>query len=153
MTKMARNVTVASIVTVAMTIAVWTASADWIRSAAVVVGDHDAAQIISEDGNRGRKRGSAPEVLDWNQMFIETLIAINTPNSSSQRLGAIVHTAIFDAFTASNAATRRFSSTEKAPTARRDGRRSLPRHTRRWSACSRRGNRRSMPAMRHRPLR
>jgi membrane-associated phospholipid phosphatase len=38
------------------------------------------------------------QVLDWNQIFIETLIATNTPNSSSQRLGAIVHTAIFDAY-------------------------------------------------------
>jgi hypothetical protein len=37
-------------------------------------------------------------VLDWNQVFIDTLIATNTANSSSQRLGAIVHTAIFDAF-------------------------------------------------------
>jgi len=37
-------------------------------------------------------------VLDWNQVFIDSLIATNTANSSSQRLGAIVHTAIFDAF-------------------------------------------------------
>src|SRR5215475_9148983 len=32
------------------------------------------------------------------QIFIDTLIATNTANSSSQRLGAIVHTAIFDAY-------------------------------------------------------
>jgi hypothetical protein len=38
------------------------------------------------------------QVLEWNQVFIDTLIATNTANSSSQRLGAIVHTAIFDAF-------------------------------------------------------
>jgi hypothetical protein len=37
------------------------------------------------------------QVLEWNQVFVETLIATNTANSSSQRLGAIVHTAIFDA--------------------------------------------------------
>ena len=37
------------------------------------------------------------QVLEWNQIFIDTLIATNTANSSSQRLGAIVHTAIFDA--------------------------------------------------------
>jgi hypothetical protein len=37
------------------------------------------------------------QVLEWNQIFIETLVATNTRNSSSQRLGAIVHTAIFDA--------------------------------------------------------
>jgi membrane-associated phospholipid phosphatase len=36
-------------------------------------------------------------VLDWNQIFIDTLVATNSANSSSQRLGAIVHTAIFDA--------------------------------------------------------
>ena len=38
------------------------------------------------------------QVLDWNQIFIDTLIATNTANSSSQRLGAIVHTAMFDAY-------------------------------------------------------
>jgi hypothetical protein len=37
-------------------------------------------------------------VLEWNQIFIDTLIATSTANSSSQRLGAIVHTAIFDAY-------------------------------------------------------
>jgi hypothetical protein len=38
------------------------------------------------------------QVLEWNQILIDTLIATNTANSSSQRLGAIVHTAIFDAY-------------------------------------------------------
>ena len=38
------------------------------------------------------------QVLEWNQIFIDTLIATTTANSSSQRLGAIVHTAIFDAY-------------------------------------------------------
>ena len=38
------------------------------------------------------------QVLEWNQVFIDTLVATSTPNSSSQRLGAIVHTAIFDAY-------------------------------------------------------
>jgi hypothetical protein len=46
------------------------------------------------------------QVLDWNQIFIETLIGTNTPNSSSQRLGAIVHTAIFDAY---NGIERRYT--------------------------------------------
>jgi hypothetical protein len=51
---------------------------------------------------------SAPanQVLEWNQIFIDTLIATNTPNSSSQRLGAIVHTAIFDAY---NGIERRYT--------------------------------------------
>src|SRR5437867_5275915 len=38
------------------------------------------------------------QVLQWNQFFIDTLIATNTANPSSPRLGAIVHTAIFDAY-------------------------------------------------------
>jgi hypothetical protein len=42
-------------------------------------------------------REAASEVLDWNQIFIDTLFATSAPNSSSPRLGAIVHTAIFDA--------------------------------------------------------
>jgi membrane-associated phospholipid phosphatase len=45
-------------------------------------------------------------VLEWNQIFIETLIAERTANSSSQRLGAIVHTAIFDAY---NGIDRRYT--------------------------------------------
>jgi hypothetical protein len=45
-------------------------------------------------------------VLAWNQIFIDTLIATNTANSSSQRLGAIVHTAIFDAY---NGIERRYT--------------------------------------------
>ena len=45
-------------------------------------------------------------MLEWNQIFYETLIAKNTANSSSQRLGAIVHTAIFDAY---NGIDRRYA--------------------------------------------
>jgi hypothetical protein len=41
---------------------------------------------------------SAEQVLEWNQVFIDTLVATRTANSSSQRLAAIVHTAIFDAW-------------------------------------------------------
>jgi hypothetical protein len=46
------------------------------------------------------------QALEWNQIFIDTLIATNTPNSSSQRLGAIVHSAIFDAY---NGIERRYT--------------------------------------------
>ena len=46
------------------------------------------------------------QVLEWNQIFIDTLIATSTANSSSQRLGAIVHTAIFDAY---NGIERRYT--------------------------------------------
>ena len=43
-----------------------------------------------------KSSNDANPVLDWNQVFVDTLIVTNTPNSASQRLGAIVHTAIFD---------------------------------------------------------
>jgi hypothetical protein len=56
-----------------------------------------ASQASEQDPN---------EVLEWNQIFIDTLIATNTANSSSQRLGAIVHTAIFDAY---NGIERRYT--------------------------------------------
>jgi hypothetical protein len=46
------------------------------------------------------------QVLEWNQILIDTLIATSTANSSSQRLGAIVHTAIFDAY---NGIERRYA--------------------------------------------
>ncbi|HET9567447.1 MAG TPA: hypothetical protein VFP16_03720, partial [Vicinamibacterales bacterium] len=52
----------------------------------------ESAQLSSESSAR------ANPVLEWNQIFIDTLIATSTPNSSSQRLGAIVHTAMFDAY-------------------------------------------------------
>ena len=38
------------------------------------------------------------QVLDWNQIFIDSLILTNTAGAVSDRLGAIVHTAIFDAY-------------------------------------------------------
>src|SRR5215831_1761796 len=41
---------------------------------------------------------NANQVLDWNQIFIDSLIATNTAGAVSERLGAIVHTAIFDAY-------------------------------------------------------
>lgn len=58
---------------------------------------------------------SADQVLEWNQIFIDTLIVTNTANASSQRLGAIVHTAIFDAY---NGIERRYTPiyvTDEAP--------------------------------------
>jgi hypothetical protein len=53
------------------------------------------------------RAGSGNQILEWNQVFIDTLVATNTPNSFSQRLGAIVHTAIFDAF---NGIDRRYTA-------------------------------------------
>lgn len=62
-----------------------------------------AAYTIPDTRAQGRQavRDEAvrPNVtLEWNQIFIDTLIATKTPNSSSQRLGAIVHIAMFDAY-------------------------------------------------------
>ena len=54
----------------------------------------------------GQPSSKANPVLQWNQIFIDTLIATNTANSSSQRLGAIVHTSIFDAY---NGIERRYT--------------------------------------------
>jgi hypothetical protein len=41
---------------------------------------------------------SPNQVLEWNQIFIDTLIQTNTAGAVSERLGAIVHTSIFDAY-------------------------------------------------------
>ena len=53
-----------------------------------------------------RSHENPDQVLEWNQILVDTLVATNTPNSSSPRLGAIVHTAIFDAY---NGIERRYS--------------------------------------------
>lgn len=58
----------------------------------------------------------ADQVLEWNQIFIDTLIITNTVNSSSPRLGAIVHTAMFDAY---NGIERRYTSIYVGATAPR----------------------------------
>lgn len=67
-----------------------------------------AALLGSAPAGTAHEASESPgnQVLEWNQIFIETLIATNTANSSSQRLGAIVHTAIFDAF---NGIDRRYT--------------------------------------------
>jgi hypothetical protein len=46
------------------------------------------------------------QVLDWNQIFIDSLSATNTAGAVSDRLAAIVHTAIFDAY---NGIERRYT--------------------------------------------
>ncbi len=61
---------------------------------------------VNATGTTSNELVAGNQVLEWNQIFIDTLVATNTPNSSSQRLGAIVHTAIFDAY---NGIERRFS--------------------------------------------
>ena len=49
-------------------------------------------------GRAQNLEGHPDQVLEWNQIFIERLIATNMANASSLRLGAIVYTAIFDAY-------------------------------------------------------
>jgi hypothetical protein len=75
------------------------------------------------------------QVLEWNQIFIDTLIATNTRNSSSQRLGAIVHTAVFDAYNGIERRYIRFSFMMRRPPARRAEQRSSQPPIRRWWPC------------------
>ncbi len=76
-----------------------------------------ASDVVSEGNQQAVTPAATPvnQVLEWNQIFIDTLIATNTANSSSPRLGAIVHTAIFDAY---NGIKRRYTPLfvqQKAP--------------------------------------
>ena len=94
--------------------------------------------------------GSPNEVLEWNQIFVDTLVVTNTANSSSQRLGAILHTSIFDAF---NGIERRYEPSSfmtKRHAALRVEPLSLLLPTRRLPACFRRVRRRSPRCMRPR---
>jgi hypothetical protein len=86
-----------------------TASA-WLGTLALLAGTTVQANTFANK--------SAPDnqVLEWNQVFIDALIATNTPNSSSQRLGAIVHMAIFDAY---NGIERRYTPILVQPNAPR----------------------------------
>ena len=68
---------------------------------AIALGSPVSSEKVSQESGQNPN-----QVLEWNQIFIDTLIATNTPNSSSQRLGAIVHTAIFDAY---NGIERRYT--------------------------------------------
>jgi hypothetical protein len=70
-------------------------------TAAIALGSPSASARVSQASEQ-----HPDQVLEWNQIFIETLIATSTANSSSQRLGAIVHTAIFDAY---NGIERRYT--------------------------------------------
>ena len=62
----------------------------------------------SADTIGARAQSSPRSTRCWTgiQIFIDTLIATNTANSSSPRLGAIVHTAVFDA---ANGIDRRYA--------------------------------------------
>src|SRR3954468_9192017 len=71
----------------------------------VLVGFATAAVVLSSSAAFASAE-QPDQVLEWNQIFIDTLIATNTANSSSQRLGAIVQTAVFDAY---NGIERRYT--------------------------------------------
>src|SRR5688572_12524381 len=106
MTRTSRNVMGGLIVTVGLGGIGWTVSAHPAESSPGTLQAQDQGRVSAEDLNRARRPGTVSEVLDWNQIFVDTLIATNTANSSSQRLGAIVHTAIFDAY---NGVEQRYS--------------------------------------------
>ena len=106
MTNTSRHVKVALIVTLGLAAVGWKISANLMPSSIAVLRDQGAPQGTADRDDRSGRGGNASEVVDWNQIFIDTLIATNTANSSSQRLGAIVHTAIFDAF---NGIERRYT--------------------------------------------
>ena len=63
--------------------------------AAVASGQGAPAQTLNDSFD-----STAPfnPVLEWNQIFIDTLIATTPPNIASPRLGAIVQAAVFDAY-------------------------------------------------------
>src|SRR5262245_11583800 len=66
-----------------------------------------ALQVCCRVGGAQDLEGYPDQVLEWNQIFVETLIATNTAAASNTRLGAIVHTAIFDAY---NGIEKRYAS-------------------------------------------
>ena len=129
-TRTSRHLTVGLIVTLALAGIGWTASAGQVQSSTVILPDQDAARLPAELADRAGRRRIPSEVVDWNQIFIDTLIATNTANSASQRLGAIVHTAIFDAFNGIEQRYTPISFTTVRPTARRAAQRSSVRRTR-----------------------
>ena len=76
------------------------------RRAFLMVGIALVISSTARTAHESEKRVSGNQVLEWNQIFVETLVATTTANSSSQRLAAIVHTAIFDAY---NGIERRYT--------------------------------------------
>jgi hypothetical protein len=57
----------------------------------------DNANPAPEDGTSEREL-RPDQALEWNQIFIDTLVATSPANAASPRLGAIVHAAMFDAY-------------------------------------------------------
>jgi hypothetical protein len=92
-TRTSRNLTIGWLVCFAVVTGVWTGLGSVGMTASLPTDRAD-----SETSDPIPTPRTVSQVLDWNQIFVDTLVATNTANSSSQRLGAIIHTAIFDAF-------------------------------------------------------
>lgn len=71
--------------------------------AAVAAAQGVAAQPLNDQADF---EAPIDAVLEWNQIFVDTLIAAAPPNIASPRLGAIVHAAVFDAY---NGVDRRYT--------------------------------------------
>jgi hypothetical protein len=63
--------------------------------AAVALGQGAPAQTL---GDTSDSMDRVDPVIEWNQIFIDALIATNPPNITGPRLGAIVQAAVFDAY-------------------------------------------------------
>ena len=64
--------------------------------AAVALGQGAPALTLVDQLSDSMDR--ADPVIEWNQIFIDTLLATNPPNITGPRLGAIVQAAVFDAY-------------------------------------------------------
>jgi len=104
------------------------------------------ASLALAPGSSGAT-GNPGQVLEWNQIFIDTLIGTNTPNSSSQRLGAIVHTAIFDAYNGVERGYAPIFVHSSAPPGASRRAAVIAAAYKPWLACSRRANRRLTSAI------
>ena len=68
--------------------------------AAVALGQGASAQTLVNHQSDSMDR--VDPVIEWNRIFIDTLIATNPPNITGPRLGAIVQAAVFDAYNGIN---------------------------------------------------
>src|SRR4029450_10480158 len=90
-TRTSRDLTIGWLVCFAVVTGVWTGLGSVGMTASLPTDRAD-----SETSDPIPRPRTVSQVLDWNQIFVDTLVATNTANSSSQRLGALVYTAAFD---------------------------------------------------------
>jgi hypothetical protein len=72
--------------------------------AALTLVDAAPAQTLNDPPE---SRAASNAVIEWNQIFIDSLIATAPPNAASARLGAIVQAAVYDAY---NGVDQRYTS-------------------------------------------